>query len=461
MDRHVISVTGKTVTEEMIQAFIAGVRGAVLRPGDDGYEAARAVFNAMIDKHPALIVCCAGTSDVIQGVTFARTHDLALSVRGGGHGVAGRAVCDGGVMLDLSPMTGIRIDPVRRTAESQPGLTLGDLDHATQAYGWAVPLGIVSMTGIAGLTLGGGIGWLNGKHGLACDNVLAADVVTADGRLLTASAAEHDDLFWGLRGGGGNFGVVTSFTYQLHPVEQVLAGSVTYPAATAGAALRFYHEFASTCPDELSTKASVGAGPDGRPVVGVTVCYCGPIADGERVVRPLRAFGPPVADDIQPTAYSALQSRFDAKFPRDHQHYWKGGRLAHLGDEAIEMLLDVVAQDPPPPYGIGLQQVHGAASRVDPTATAFPHRGRWYDSLILAQWEDRAASVRNIQRTQACFAALQPFLERGVYVNNLGSEEDDRVGAAFGANYTRLVTLKNTYDPTNLFRGNQNIAPVV
>jgi hypothetical protein len=284
-------------------------------------------------------------------------------------------------------------------------------------------------------------------------------VVTADGRLLTASATEHADLFWGLRGGGGNLGVVTSFTYQLHPVGPVLGGGVVYPPAKAREALRFYQEFASSCPDELSTMASVGADPDGRPVVGVGVCYCGPIAEGEQVVHPLRTFGPPVADDIQSMTYCALQSRSDAAFPLGRQHYWKGGRLTRLGDEAIETLLDFVAKDPLPPYGIGLQQIHGAASRVDPAATAFPHRGPWYDFLILAQWADPAVSVRNIERTRALFTAMQPFLERGVYVNNLGTAEDDRVRAAYGDNYARLVALKNVYDPINLFHMNQNIKP--
>jgi hypothetical protein len=380
-------------------------------------------------------------------------------MRGGGHNVAGFAVNDGGLVIDLSLMKGVYVDQARRTAAAQPGLMLGELDRATQAYGAAVPLGIVSMTGIAGLTLGGGIGWLNGKHGLTCDNVLAAEIVTADGQLRTASRAEHADLFWGLRGGGGNFGVVTSFTYQLHPVGPVLAGGVTYPAAKAREALRFYHEFASACPDELTTVASVGADPDGRPVVGVGVCYCGALAAGERAVHPLRAFGPPMADDIQPMAYCTLQSRSDAGFPLGRQHYWKGGRLSRLDDDVVEMLLDSVAQDPPPPYGIGLQQVHGAASRVDPAATAFAHRGPWYDFLLLAQWKDPTASAQNSQRTRACFAAMQPFLERGVYVNNLGVQEDDRVRAAYGDNYERLVALKSVYDPTNLFHMNQNIKP--
>jgi FAD/FMN-containing dehydrogenase len=445
------------IDEAALQSFAAQLRGPLIQPGDASYDEARKVFNGMIDRYPQLIVRCVDVAGVIASVNFAREQGLTLSVRGGGHNVAGFAVNDGGLVVDLSAMKGIAVDPARRTVVAQPGLTLGELDRATQEYGLAVPLGIVSMTGIAGLTLGGGIGWLNGKHGLACDNLLAAEVVTADGRLLTVSTAEHDDLFWGLRGGGGNFGVVTSFTYQLHPVGPVLGGGVMYPPARACEALRFYQEFAGACPDELTTMASVGADPDGRPVVAVAVCYCGPLAAGERAVRPLRAFGPLVADDIQLIAYCALQSRADAGFPLGRQHYWKGGRLAHLDDEAIETLLDLVAKDPPPPYGIGLQQVHGVASRVDPAATAFPHRGQWYDFLVLAQWADPALSVQNIERTRAFFAAMQPFLEGGVYVNNLGTAEDDRVRAAYGGNYERLLALKNRYDPTNLFHMNQNI----
>src|ERR671921_2081438 len=296
---------GIPLEEAIVQEFAANLRGKLLRPEDDGYDASRAVFNGMIDKHPAMIVRCAGTADVIQGVNFARTHDLLLSVHGGGHSVAGNAVSDGGLMLDLSPMKGIRIDPVHRLVQAQAGLTLGEFDHETQALGLATTLGVVSVTGIGGLTLGGGLGWLNGKYGLACDNLLSADVVTADGRLLTASDEENEDLFWGIRGGGGNFGVVTFFEYQLHLVGSVIGGGLRYPAAQARDFLRFYHQFASTCPDELSTAASLGRAPDGGLVAGVAVCYCGPIEEGERVLRPLREFGSPLEDSIQPMSYRA------------------------------------------------------------------------------------------------------------------------------------------------------------
>jgi len=450
---------GKPLEEAIIQELAANLRGELIRSEDDGYDAGRAVFNGMVNKRPAMIVRCAGTSDVIEGVNFARTHNLLLSVKGGGHSVAGKAVCDGGIMLDLSPMKGIRVDPVQRTAEAQPGLTLGEFDHETQAFGLATTLGIVSVTGIAGLTLGGGVGWLNGIHGLACDNLLSADVVTADGQLRTASAEENEDLFWGIRGGSGNFGIVTSFKYQLHPIGAVLGGNLLYPEAKAREALRFYYEFTSTCPDELSTLALLGRTPDGGPVVNIVVCYCGPLEAGEQVLRPLRTFGPPLEDNIQQMPYRTLQSALDAAFPFGQQHYWKASFLKHLSDEAIEVMGRFVAEMPSPTSGVGFQQMHGAASRAPLTETAFPHRDEHYDFVIISQWADPADSARNIQWTREFFEAMQPFLERGVYVNDLGEEGEDRVKEAYGSNYERLVALKNKYDPTNQFRLNHNIKP--
>jgi FAD/FMN-containing dehydrogenase len=438
----------------------AAMRGKVLLPGDDGYDRARRIFNAMVDRRPAVIAHCAGAADVVCCVNFAREHGLPLSVHGGGHSVAGTAVCEGGLMLDLSGMKGIRVDPSRRIVQAQPGLLLGEFDRETQAFGLATTTGVVSMTGIAGLTLGGGVGWLNGKHGLACDNVLAADVVTADGRLLTVSAEEHEDLYWAIRGGSGNFGVVTSFTYRLHNVGPVLAGGVSYPFAKVREALQFYHEFARTCPDELTTIGSLWTGDDGKPGFSVGVCYAGDLEDGERAVRPLREFGPPLEDGIQPMAYCALQSGADAGFPSGWQHYWKSAWMTDLSDAAVDVMLHFLATKPSPATGISLQQMHGAAARVDTAATAFPHRGgNRYDFLILSQWSDPADSAANIQWARACFAAMEPFLERGVYVNDLGDEGEDRVRAAFGSNYDRLATVKQKYDPTNLFRVNQNVRP--
>ena len=449
----------KPLFEAAIRELVVSLRGELVRSEDDGYDKARAVFNGMVDRRPALIVRCAGVADVVRGVEFARSHNLPLSIRGGGHSVAGKAVCDGGLMLDLSPMKGIRVDPARRTAEAQAGLTLGEFDHETQEFGLATTLGVVSVTGIAGLTLGGGLGWLNGKHGLACDNLISADVVTADGRLLTASKEENEDLFWGIRGGGGNFGVVTSFRYRLHPVGPVLAGGLQHPAPKARDVLRFYHEFASGCPDELSTSASLGRAPDGSLVAGITVCYCGAIEEGERVLRPLRTFGSPLEDGIRPMAYTALQSAPDEGFPPGKQHYWKSSNLEHLSDEAIEVMVRLVKEMPSPSSGMGLQQMHGAASRVDPAATASPHRDEHYDLLILSQWANPADSEENVRWTRELFEAMQPFVGKVVYVNNLGEEEGDRVKEAYGEHYERLVALKDRYDPTNLFRLNQNVKP--
>jgi hypothetical protein len=449
----------KPLDEADVQELAAALRGDLIRSEDDRYDTARAVFNAMVDRRPALIVRCVGVSDVMRGVEFARSHDVPLSIRGGGHSVAGKAVYDGGLMLDLSPMKGIRVDPPQRTAEAQAGLTLGEFDHETQAFGLATTLGVVSVTGIAGLTLGGGLGWLNGLHGLACDNLLSADVVTADGQLLTASEEENEDLFWAIRGGGGNFGVVTSFRYRLHPVGTVLGGGLSYPLSKAHEVLRFYHEFASGCPDELSTDASLGVAPDGSSVVVVSVCYCGPAEEGERVLRPLREFGSPLADNIQPMAYTTLQSAPDARFPPGRQHYWKSSYLRELNDNAVEVMVQFVSEIPSPTTGVGLQQMHGAASRVDPTATAFPHRDEHYDFLILSQWVDPAESERNVEWTRSLFEAMEPYFEGGVYVNNLGDEGEDRVREAYGANYERLLALKGKYDPTNFFRLNQNIKP--
>ena len=317
--------------DQKVRTFAQKLHGRLLRSGDGGYDAARAVFNAMIDRCPALIVRPANAEDVRRAVWFAREHGLALSIKGGGHNVAGTAVCDGGLMLDLSTMRTVSVDPERRVAAAEPGLLLGDLDRATQAHGLATPLGVVSLTGIAGLTLGGGLGWLNGKHGLTCDNLLAAEIVTADGDIVTASADQHPDLFWAIRGGSGNFGVVTSFTYRLHPVGPVLGGGLAFPPERAREVLRAYHAFASACPDDLSTTAGLGVDAAGRPTVEIGVCWSGSLADGEEVLRPLRALKP-VQDSIAPMAYEALQTAGDAGFPSGRQHYWKANWLTNLSE---------------------------------------------------------------------------------------------------------------------------------
>jgi hypothetical protein len=436
------------------------LHGDVLRPGDPDYDTARAVFNAMIDRKPLAILRCRRATDIAHGITFARANDLALSVRGGGHNVAGNAVCDGGIMLDLSPMKDLQVDPDRLRAHAAPGLLLGDLDRATQQHGLAVPLGVMSKTGIAGLTLGGGLGWLNGRYGLACDNLIGAEVVTADADVLHVSEDEHADLLWGLRGGGGNFGVVTSLTYQLHRVGPVYAGGLTYPWAMATDALHFHDQFMATAPDELVTAVSIALDPSGAPQLTIGVCWCGHPDEGLSVLRPLRAFGSPVDDTIAPMPYVALQSAPDAGFPLGQLHYWKSGYLRHLTDAATDTLLEIGSAMPPGSSGIGMQGLRGAASRVAVDATAFPHRATQYDFLILAQWADQGHSERNIAWARDSFTAMQPHLENAVYVNNLGTEGPDRIRAAYGANHQKLAELKRRYDPTNTFRLNQNVSPV-
>jgi FAD/FMN-containing dehydrogenase len=457
-ERRFMVSSPKMLDPVTVDALRGRIRGRLLRDGEPGYDEARHVFNAMIDRRPALIVQPANAEDVRRAVLFAREQGLPLAVKGGGHNVAGTAVCEEGLMLDLSALKAVAVDPARRVAVADPGLLLSDLDRATQAFGLATPLGVVSMTGIAGLTLGGGLGWLNGKHGLACDNLLAVQIVTADGQLLTASADEHPDLFWAVRGGSGNFGVVTSFTYRLHPLGPVLAGGLAFPPERARETLRFYHEFANACPDELSMTAGIGLDAAGRPVVGVGVCWCGPLDAGERAVQPLRLFGP-VEDSVGPMAYCDLQTANDGGFPSGRHHYWKASWLTDLNDEAIDVLLDFAKSKPSPATGIGLQQMHGAAARIDPTATAFPHRRSQYDLLILSQWDDPAGTERNVAWTRDLFAAVRPFAERAVYVNDLGEEEADRVHEAYGGNYDRLAAIKAAYDPDNVFRANQNVAP--
>ena len=453
------------LAEDTIAAFKTTLRGALLRPGDDGYEAARTLWNAMIDKRPALIVRCVGVADVIQAINFARTHDLLVAVRGGGHNVAGNAVCDGGLMIDLSPMKSVHVDPVRRTARAEPGVTWREFDHETQAFGLATTGGVIPTTGVAGLTLGGGIGWLMGSYGLSCDNLLSVDVVTADGRLLQASATENPDLFWGVRGGGGNFGVVTSFEYQLHAVGQVLGGMVIHPVERARDVLKFYREFTRTAPDALTSIAVCLTSPEGAPVVALVVCYNGPLAEGEKVLQPLRAFGPPLADHIGPMAYTALQSMLEAGFPAGLQNYWKSNFLQDLSDDAIAVMVDGFAQMPAPTSALAIEHISGAVSRVGEDATAFTHRQASYNLLIVGIWPDLANNDTNIRWVRQTWDAMQPFSSGAVYVNYLGQAADEgaeRIKEAYGVTkYERLLALKKQYDPTNLFRLNQNINPLV
>jgi len=447
--------------EEAIRELRGRLRGQLLRAEDAGYDPARRVWNAMIDRQPALIARCAGAADVVAAVGFAREQGLPLAVRGGGHGVAGKAVCDDGLMIDLSPMKSIHIDPVARTARAEAGVLWEEFDREAHAFGLATVGGVVGTTGIAGLTLGGGQGWLTGKHGLTLDNLLAADVVTADGQLLRASADEHADLFWALRGAGANFGIVTAFEYRLHPVGTVLGGMVVHPLDRAEEVLRFYREFAANQPDESTTYAVLLTMPDGTPIVALIACYAGSLDAGERALAPLRSFGTPLADTIAPIPYTTMQALIGGGYPHGRQNYWKSGLTGTISDDLIAAVVEHYRRVPSPFTAIAFADCHGAYARVSQGETAYAHRDLQWDVNILGNWSDPAENDRNIRWVRACHDAIAPHLSHGVYVNDLGDEGGQRVRDAYGANYTRLVALKNRYDPTNLFRLNQNIEPTV
>ncbi len=443
-----------------VDEFKAGLRGQLLRPGEDTYDEARKLWNGMFDRRPALIARCAGAADVIRAVNFARDNRLPVAVRGGGHSFPGHSVCDRGLVVDLSAMKAIRVDLRANTARAQAGVKWIEFDQETQAFGLATTGGTVSDTGIAGLTLGGGLGWLSGKYGLTVDNLISADVVTADGRLLTASATENQDLFWGLRGGSGNFGVVTSFEYQLHAVgPTILGGMVAYPLGRTKEVLRFYRQFTKAAPDDLTTYAAFVNPPAGDTVVALFCCYCGPLEKGEEVIRPLRSLGSPAQDLLGPMPYVAQQRLFDDGFPTGSYYYTKAGSLADLTDEAIEIFAEYAATKPSPLSGVLVQTICGAASRVASDAMAFPHRRFPYAPVIVSQWLDAAASEKNVGWARGFWKALHPFAGDGVYVNDLSHDDGDRVRIAYGANYERLAALKKKYDPDNLFRLNPNIKP--
>jgi FAD/FMN-containing dehydrogenase len=458
---------GTTAFDELDGSF----SGELLLPASPGYGAARAIWNGAIDRRPACIARCTGVADVVAAVRFAREHDLVVAVRSGGHGVAGHAVCDGGLVIDLSPMKGIRVDPQARTARAHAGVLWGELDRETQLHGLATVGGIVTHTGIAGLTLGGGIGWLSRKHGATVDNLLSVELVTADGDLLTASESANPDLFWGMRGGVGNFGIVTSFEYRLHRVgPTVLAGPIFHPLGEGPDVLRFYRDFVAAAPDELTTIFELSVAQPlpflptevhGKPIVMVGACYAGPPEEGADVVRPLKEFGNPIADLLEPQPYLALQSMFDSFVPHGWHRYWKALELPPLTDEAIDTLVErASAQTSPKSYCI-VFQLGGALSRVGGDDTAFSLRDAAHNVNINAVWtEDDAEPERHIAWAQDFFDALQSHASGRVYLNFLGDEGQGRVRAAYGEQtYERLARLKRVYDRTNFFRLNQNIQP--
>jgi FAD/FMN-containing dehydrogenase len=454
-----------------VERLRPGVRGPVILPVDPGYDAARAIWNGAIDRRPACIARCTGVADVVAAVGFARERDLLVAVRSGGHGVGGHALCDGGLVIDLSPMKGIRVDPATRTARAEAGVLWGELDRETQLFGLATVGGIVTHTGIAGLTLGGGIGWLMRKHGATVDNLLSADVVTAQGEIVTASGEENPDLFWAIRGGGGNFGIVTSFEYRLHPVGPiVLAGPVFHPLEDAPEVLRFYREFIAAAPDELTTIFDLSVAPPlpflpeavhGKPIVMVGACYAGSPDEGAEIVRPLKQFGRPIVDLLQPKPYTALQSMFDPLVPHGWHRYWKSVELPPLTDDAIDTLVEHASAFTSPKSYCIVFQLGGALARVGEDETAYSQRDAAHNVNINAVWtEDDVEGERHVAWAREFFSAMQPHAVGRVYLNFLGDEGADRVRQAYGARqYERLAGLKRTYDPTNLFRMNQNISP--
>jgi FAD/FMN-containing dehydrogenase len=438
--------------------------GQLLQSGDSDYEHARRVHNGLIDKQPALVARCRGVSDIVDAVRLARDRKLEVAIRCGGHNVAGRSTTDGGILIDLMPMTGIHIDPKARIARAQGGLTWNLFNRETQVHGLATTGGVVSTTGIAGLTLGGGLGWLMGKHALALDNLLSVDLVLSDGRVVTASEDQNADLFWGVRGGGGNFGVATSFEYRLHPVGPTITGGViAYPLDAAWDVLRHFRDITVSLPDELMVFGGLIHAPDGSgtKLVAMVICHCGSLADGELAARNIRSMRTPVLDAVGPLPYCQMNSMLDAGYPRGALNYWKSSFLSSLSDEAIRTMIDCFAQCPAPMGQLLLEHFHGAVTRVGATETAFPHRSQGYNLLVLSQWTDPKDNASSTDWARASYDAMRPFAGSGRYVNYL--DDDEQVGAiaaAYGPNYPRLRQLKGKYDPENFFHLNQNIQPM-
>ena len=437
--------------------------GQLLQPADVGYDDARKVHNGLVDKRPALIARSGGVADVVGAVELARNLSLEVAVRGGGHNVAGRATIDGGLMIDLAPMKGIYVDPRARTVRAQGGVTWAELNRETQLHELAVTGGVVSTTGIAGLTLGGGLGWLMGKYGLALDNLRSVEVVTAEGKVLLASKEENSDLFWAVRGGGGNFGIATSFEYQLHPVgPTVTGGLIAFPFDRARDVLKSFRDRTASLPDEHTLFAGLIHAPDssGTKLAVLVTCHCGPLDAGEKAVGPLKTIGSPAMDAIGPMPYSQLNSMLDAAYPKGALNYWKSSFLAELSDDAIDTMIESFARCPTTMGQILIEHFHGAATRMAVSDTAFPHRAEGYNFIVISEWIERANTDRSIAWARQSYAQMEPFFASGRYVNYLGDDETgDPVAMAYGPNYRRLQELKSKYDPNNFFHMNQNIRP--
>ncbi len=468
----VTTTSGETgfLDEAAVAGFRASLQGEILLAEDEGYDRARAIWNGMIDRRPGMIVRCGEAGDVVHSVNLARYHDILVAVKGGGHNVAGNAVCHGGLVIDLSAMKGIEIDSARREARVAPGCLLGDLDQATQAHGLATPGGIVSTTGVAGLTLGGGFGWLSRKFGLSIDNLISAEVVTADGKTLTASASENPDLFWGIRGGGGNFGVVTSFQFRLHEVgPQVYAGLIVQPFSGARDYMRFHRDFVAAAPDELSVWLVVRQAPPlpflpasvhGQLVLVIAFLFLGDAPEGERLMKPVSDFGRPLGAHVGIASFAGWQKGFDPLNTPGARNYWKSCNLDDLNDGAIDTVLEYAQQFPSPHCEIFIPHLAGAVSRVPSDATAYGHRETPFLINVHTRWESPADDRRCVSWARALFDATRPYSAGSVYVNFISDEGAERVQDAYTqATWERLVDLKTRYDPTNVFRLNQNIKP--
>jgi FAD/FMN-containing dehydrogenase len=453
-----------------VETLRAGLRGQLIQPHDADYDTARKVYNAMIDRRPALIARCANVADVMRSVSFAREAGIPLAVRGGGHSGAGLGTCDGGLVIDLSVMRGVRVDPPARTVRVEGGATLGDVDHATHAFGLATPAGIISTTGVGGLTLGGGIGHLTRKYGLTIDNLLEVDIVLADGASVTANAEQHHDLFWAVRGGGGNFGVVTSFLFRLHPVGHVVAGPTLYPLEQASAVMRWYREFLPQAPEDLNGFFAFLTVPPAPPfpealhlkrMCGIVWCYCGPADRADDVLKPAREFGPPALYGVQSMPYPVLQSAFDGLYPPGLQWYWRADFVNELGDEAIAVNKRFGAELPTLQSTMHLYPIDGAVHRAGRGATAFSYREAQWAQVIVGVSPDPSDGGRIRDWAVGYWEALHPYSAGGAYVNFMMEEGQERVRATYRDNYDRLAKVKRKYDPGNLFHINQNVVPAM
>jgi FAD/FMN-containing dehydrogenase len=450
-----------TIDGELLQAFAGSVSGSVLLPQDDGYEEARRVQNGLIDRRPAVIVRCAGATDIAEAVKLARSNGLEISVRGGGHNVAGRAVAEGGLMIDLSPMRGIHVDPAARTARAQGGVLWSELNREAHAHGLAVTGGAISSTGIAGYTLGGGLGWLMAKHGLGCDNLIGVELVTKDGEILNVDDASHPDLMWALRGGGGNFGVAASLVYRLHPVSMVTGGLIAHPIDAAADMLRFYRDAVAGCSDDLTVFAAVVHAPDGSgmKLAAMVVFHTGDPDQAELDLAPFKGWGSPVVVDVGPMPYPVMNTLLDGAYPKDALNYWLSSFTTGLPDALIDAMVERFASVPSPMTAILLEHFHGAVTRIGPTDTAVPHRTEGWNLLLPSEWMDPADTEVNIAWTKDSFAALSEHFSGGRWLNYLGDDQDDAISAAYGPNYERLVEVKRRHDPDNVFHLNHNIVP--